>query len=534
MKRIPSFRIMVMALVVGMIIGLVGPVVVATEPTTLVIGLTGDPKSIGPTGTNNDACVAYRVYSSLTQLDKNGMPAPDLAQSWEVSSDSLTYTFHLNPMAKFHDGTPVTSEDVKFSILEVANALVSHATQGLIPSIDSIETPDEHTVVFHLSRVFPEIFDGRYGLGPRCSMVLKKADWEGTDYFTNPFNLKPIGSGPFKFVEWVKGSHIVLERWDNYWGEKTEIEKVVFRVITDPTAMSLSFENGEVDYVPHAIVSSDVERLNSLPGKEALFHGTMCGDTVSVRFNLRKEMFQDITLRRAFAYAINRERIPGLVYYGGATATPGYVNRTAFSAWWYNPHAIQAPYDPEMAKTLLDKAGYPVGADGWRFHTTIVYGTNFPEDAYVAELVKADLANVEIDAKLISLDYAAWVDSTFVNWDFDLTLSSTCTGPAPTALGRYTSSNIIPVAWANDMGFSNFEYDELFKRQGAEPDKEKRLAYLYRMQEIMVEQEPGVFLVQRGAASAWNSGKFVAEPEELWKEGLGYYMMHLTGVRPAR
>lgn len=533
MKRLHVPKIVAVTLLVGMFVGLSGLVAAAADATTMVIGLSAGPKSLGPTATDNDACVSYRVFSSLTQADKNFGAAPDLAQTWEVSDDYLTYTFHLNPAAKFHDGTPVTSEDVKFSMLEVNATLVHVSNRGLIPSIASIDTPDDHTVVFRLSQPYPEFLNPYYGVGPRCSYIMKKADWEGTDYFTNPNNLEPIGSGPYKFVEWVKGSHIILERWEDYWGEKPAIEKIVYRIINDPTAMTLAFENGEVDWIPYTVVASEVDRLNSLPGKAVAFHGVPCGDSIGLRFNLRKEMFQDITVRRAFAYAINRERIPELVYFGGAVPATGQIMDTAFNNWWYNPAVDQVPYDPEMAKTLLDNAGYPVGSGGWRFHTTLRHATFFPEDIFVAELVKADLAKVGIDAEIISLDYAAWIDQTFVTWGFDLNLSSLCSGPVPTAMGRFTTDNILPVGWANDAGFSNFEYDELHRRQTSEPDVEQRLVYLYRMQQILVEEQPMVHLVHKNAASAWNSAKFVAEPEELWKGGLGYFLMRLTTVELA-
>jgi peptide/nickel transport system substrate-binding protein len=521
-------------LLAAILTGLIGFTASANDAKTLVIGLSADPKSLGPTATDNDASVSFRVYSAITQSGKSFGPAPDLAQSWEASEDFLSYTFHLNPAAKFHDGTPVTSEDVKFSVMEVTNKLVHVSRRGLIPSIKSVETPDDHTIVFHLKQPYPEFLNPYYGVGPRNSYVVKKADWEGTDYLNNPNNLKPIGSGPFKFVEWVKGSHIILERWEDYWGKKPAVEKIVYRIITDPTAMALAFENGEVDWVPYTLAAPEVKRLNSVTGKEAEFHGVPCGDSISLRFNLRRERFQDINVRRAFVYAINRERIPDLVYFGGAVPATGQIMNSAFNAWWYNPNVKQVPYDPKMANTLLDKAGYPVGSDGWRFHTTLKHATFFPEDIHVAELVKADLAKVGVDAKIISLDYAAWIDQCFVNWDFDLNLSSLCSGPVPTAMGRFTTDNIVPVGWANDMGFSNLEYDKLHRLQTSETDRKQRLVYLYRMQEILVEEQPMVHLVHKKNSSAWNSAKFTAKPEEFWTGGLGYFLMRMSGVHPTK
>ena len=514
------------ACVAILVVGSTMLVVMGSEDA-MVIGLNADAKTLGPPATNNDQCVTFRIYSALTQSDEGFHPAPDLARSWEVSEDSLTYTFHLDPAARFHDGTPVTADDVEFSIMEINNELVSVASRGLVPAIESVEKPDEHTIVFHMRYPYPHALDPYYGFGPRCTTIVKKADWEGTDYLMNPYNFDPVGSGPYKCVEWVRGSHIVLERWEEYWAEKPAIKTIVYRIISDPNAMSLALENGEVDWVPYTLAMSEVDRLNHVPGVSAAFHGTPCGDSISLRFNLRKAPFDAIDVRRAIAYAINRDRIPGMAYYGGAEAAEGFVMATPFSSAWVNRDLRQAWYDPTLAGAILDAAGYPVGPDGWRFRTTLHTTPYFPEDIYVAELVKADLAEVGIDVKLVSLDYAAWVDETFVAWDFDMNLSSLCSGPVPTAMARLASSNIRPVAWANDMGFRSAEYDVLLELHDDDPAN--YLAYVHRMQEVLNEQQPMVHLVHKLAASAWNSAEFTSKHPEFWN-GLGYFLMRLTDV----
>lgn len=494
---------------------------------SMVIGLNADAKTLGPPATNNDQCVTFRIYSALTQSDENFGPAPDLARSWEVSEDSLSYTFHLAADARFHDGTPVTSEDVEFSILEVNKALVSVAARGLVPAIESVDKPDAHTIIFHLTYAYPHALDPYYGFGPRCTTIVKKSDWEGTDYLMNPYNFDPIGSGPYKLAEWVRGSYIVLERWEEYWAEKPEIETIVYRIIPDASAMSLAVENGEVDWVPYTVAMSEVSRLDSVPGLTAAFHGTPCGDSISLRFNLRREPFDDIDVRRAIAYAINRDRIPDMVYYGGAVPAEGFVMETPFSSSWVNRDVRQVWYDPALANAILDAAGHPKGADGWRFSTTLHTTPYFPEDPYVAELVKADLAKVGISVKIVSLDYAAWLDETFVQWDFDISLSSLCSGPVPTAMGRLASANIRPVAWANDMDFRSTEFDVLLALHEKDPANYRK--YVDRMQEILVERQPMVHLIHKLAASAWNSGKFSAKHPEFWY-GLGYFLMRMTDV----
>jgi len=502
----------------------------ASDATTIVVGLGADPRTLGPTATDNDSCVSFRVHSTLITTNGDWEPVPDLAQSWDISKDYLTYTFYLNPAARFHDGDPVTSEDVRFSILEVDKELCSLTQRALIPSIESVETPDEHTVIFHLKNPYPEMLDHMYGLGAHC-YILKKADYEGTDYFTNPRSFEPNGSGPFKFVEWVKGSHIVLERWEDYWGDKPAIERVVYRIIPDPVAMAVAFEKGEVDWVPYQLTPSQVKSLNSLPGKEAAFHGYPCGGTSNIQFNLRRELFQDIKVRRAFAAAINREKIAELAYFGGAIPAESFISKSPFTEWWFNPRAKQPPYDPEKAGTLLDEAGYPVLEGGWRFHITLLTNNFIIGNEDAAQLVKGDLAKVRINAEVVVHEYAAWVDRAFVTCDFDVDLTPFCSGPCPISLGWFTTDNIQPAPWTNNGAFSNEEYDTLHDRMISEGDQEKRKADLYRMQEILVEEQPLVYLIHRLSASAWNSNKFVGDA--FWRKGLGYLFMRFTAVQPA-
>jgi len=520
-------------LLLGMLVGLGGSVLAAEGKTTLTIAITADPRGLSPVYacTYHDWVVGYRLYSSLFQADENYEAAPDLAESWEVSRDGLTYTFHLKRHATFHDGSPITSEDVEFSVMEVNLPQGSICARGPQTVIESVETPDQHTIIFHLSAPLPEFLNPHDGLGAHCSGVLKKELYEGTDLFTNPYNLEPVGSGPFKFVEWVRGSHIVLERYEGYHGELPAIERIVFRIIGDPMARTLAFEKGEVDWVPFETPASEVARLNSLPGNNVLFHPTPCADDVLFGFNMRNEPFNDKTVRKALTAAIDKQKIVDLVYFGeGAVIGTGYVGLTAFSSWWQDPEAKQIEYDPELAAVLLDQAGYPVKEDGWRFHFTLKHTTGYTEHIKVAELIKDDLKKVNVDVKIISLDHAAWHGQVFEDWDFDTSFFPFCTGPNPTTLKRLHSENIKRVSWQNAMAFSNSEYDALFGLMVSETDVEKRVKLTHRMQEILAEEQPGAYLIHRLTGTAVKEGRFTEEPKNVWT--FGYVWMHLNKIKP--
>jgi len=498
---------------------------------TLVVGLSSDPRGLSPVFacTFVDWVVGYRLYSSLFQADENFQPVPDLAESWEASPDGLTYTFHLRRDATFHDGSPVTSEDVKFSV-ELALKYGSICARGLGTVIDKIETPDPYTVVFRLKSPYPEFLNPYDGLGPHCSAVLKKELYEGTDPLTNPYNFKPIGSGPFKFVEWVKGSHIVLEKYEGYFGEGPYIDRIVFRIIPDPMTLVMAFETGEVDWIPFIVPASEVARLNQLPDARVFFHGSPCGVSLILGYNLRLEPFNDPAVRKALTAAINKERIAELVYYGGAKVPNTYVIPTPFSEWWFNPKAKQIGYDPELAAKILDKAGYPVKEDGWRFHMTLKHTTGYAEHLKVAELIKEDLKKIGVDVRIVSLEHAAWHEQVFRRWDFDASLLPFCSGPTPPTMKRFHTDNIKRISWANCMGYSNPEYDALFELMISELDKDRRLQLVHRLQELLAWDQPASFIVGPLNGTAIREGLFTEEPKGVWV--LGYLWMHLNKIKP--
>ena len=521
-------------LLVGALASIGGTVLAAGESNILSIAITADPRSISPVSasTFHDWVVGYRVYSSLFQASEEFSAVPDLAESWDVSPDHLTYTFHLKRNATFHDGSPITSEDVAFSIKEIALVHGSICARGLGTVLQDIETPDPHTVVIRLKAAYPELLSPYDGLGPHCSAVVKKSLYEGTDVINNPNNFKPVGSGPFKFVEWVRGSHIVLERYDGYHGPKPSVEKVVFRIIGDPIARALAFEKGEVQWIPFEIPRSEVRRLDGLPGNKVSFHGSPCGTIVGLGFNSRQDPFQKKAVRQALTAAINKEKMVNLVYFGGADVGIGHIPITPFSAWWHNPNAKQIEFNPVLAAKMLDDAGYPVKSDGWRFSMTLKHTTGYSEHIKLAELIKADLKKVGVNVTITSLDHAAWHEHVFKRWDFDVSLLPFCGGPTPPTMKRYHTDNIKRISWANCVAFSNADYDKLFAEMISETDAKKRLGLTNRMQEILAEEQPTGFLVHSKNATGIKEGIYTEEPKDIWV--LGYLWMHLDRIKPVK
>ncbi|MGR3626428.1 MAG: ABC transporter substrate-binding protein, partial [Limimaricola sp.] len=281
-------------------------IVVQPEPPSLMLGLVQN----GPT-----QMVAGHIYESLLRYDTDLNPVPALAKGWEISEDGLTYTFHLHDDVVWHDGEPFSAEDVVFS----ADTFLRETHSRLRVSlnyVESITAPDENTVVFQLSEPFgPFINSFEAGTMP----IVPKHIYEGTDYADNEMNATPIGTGPFKFEEWEKGSYIHLVKNEDYYLDgKPYLDEVYFRVIPDAASRAVAFETGEVDVLPGGSVENwDVARL--------MKNDTTCSTGEGWEFlaphsfmwmNNREGPTADPRFRQAVMYAMDREFVRDVVWNG--------------------------------------------------------------------------------------------------------------------------------------------------------------------------------------------------------------------------
>src|SRR5690606_35419066 len=211
---------------------------------TLVVALGADPEHLNPALTTSypAAAVGASLYSALIWLDETGRPQPELAESWEISADGRTYTFHLRRDARWHDGRPLTSADVKYTMENLLGPYHGRF-RNAYDQLEGIDTPDDHTVVLRLREPYAPlmtlltVFD---------APILPKHIYEGTDPLNNPANFNnPIGSGPFVFREWVRGDRVVLERNPDYFDEPAYLDRLIYRIIPDDLSRSVALEVGE-------------------------------------------------------------------------------------------------------------------------------------------------------------------------------------------------------------------------------------------------------------------------------------------------
>jgi len=456
---------------------------------TLIIANTADPTTLNPTLTTavTATLVTSKMFNALISHDWNGMPIPDLARSWTTSDNGLTIRFELVRNAQWHDGKPLTSADVKFTYEEAIFKFHPFGKTAYA-AVESVQAPDPYTVVFRLKYPAPALFSI---MGVYAGAILPKHLYEGTDVTKNPQNERPVGSGPFRFKEWVKGSHVALERNPNYFkSSKPYLDRIVLKTMPDATARMLAFETGEVDYLPYfATPLHEVQRLQKMKDVEILLAPGF-SSIYQVWFNLRKPPLNDVRVRHAIAHAVDKQVIFEKAAFGLGKIATGPV--ATVTKWAYNPNVATYPRDIARANRLLDEAGLRRGADGTRFKLNMLTDAASPVGPQMAEIVRDQLRDVGIVVEHRPLDSATLWDKMFVQWDYDTAIQEIATGPDP-AIGiarLYVSSNIRKVPFTNGEGYSNPEVDALFDQGAREPNQAKRAVIYKKIQEILAKDLP--------------------------------------------
>jgi len=472
---------------------------------TLVVSIASDPGHFNPGITTGftQHVVADSIFNGLVGLDENLQPIPDLADSWTMSDEGRMYTFMLHPGVLWHDGTPFTSADVKFSFEEVLLKYHSRTSAALTPALAGIDAPDDLTVVMRFKQPYAPLLQR---LDVTEAPIVAKHIYEGTDPTTAEANLQPVGTGPFTFVEYVQGDQVTLERNEAYFKDGLpHLDRVVFRVIPEANSALLALQQGEVDYAwnttpaqTRILETSDgvtVSNAAASPG------GALCINTLM--FNLENEVVARPEVRQAIAHALDRERMLEQIQFGAGRVATGPISSQMTE--FYNPDVTTYEFDVERAKELLDAAGLTEDADGVRARLVFPHPNTF--DKY-GEIIREELGAIGIEVEDVSLDFNAATDRVFVARDFDLGIVSYCNGTDPEIGVRrvYDSRNIRPIPFSNGAAYSNPEIDRLFDEAAASLDPAVRAVAYFEIQAMLTEEVPYLWLIETEGIRAYRTG----------------------------
>ena len=391
----------------------------------------------------------------------------------------------------------------------------NHPFKAMYAPVSGVDTPDPYTAVIRLSKPHPAIL---LGMSPVLCPIMPKHVY-GTDpnIRQNPANKAPIGSGPFKFVEWKPGDYIMLEKNKDFFIKgKPHVDRVIIKIIPDMNNRVMAVERGEVDAMPFFDSLREVKRLSGDKNLVVTNKGYAgIGSLDWVAFNTGKKPFDDVRVRQAATYAIDRNFFAKVIMMG--LVTPSATPITPFSPF-YTKDVNMYDVNLEKAKKLLDEAGYPVKADGTRFTVTVDYAPGSPTTKMMAEYLKPQLAKVGIDAKIrISPDFGTWAERVS-NYNFDITTDNVFNWGDP-VIGvhrTYSSANIVKgVPFSNTQQYRNPKVDAIMEQAASEVDNEKRTKLYKEFQQIVMNDVPIYFMTTTAYHTIYNK-RVGNVPASIW------------------
>lgn len=440
---------------------------------TLVVAVAADPDGLDPHKTVAAATfqITRNIYDTLVQTDEKGRIVPDLALSWEPSADGRKWTFTLREGVKFHNGRLMTAEDVKYSFERLLSPETASPRAKDFAVIQSVSAPDAKTVVFELKQPSAAFLSNlAYGW---AAVVPKEAAATLRD--------RPVGTGPFKVVEWVKDSHVALERFDGYFlPDVPYLDKAIFKVITDPAARMAALRAGEVDVIPE-LPAQDVAAVRKEAGLKIIevpFNGIQY-----IAINNKVPPFDNLKVRQALNYAVDKRAVIDVAQFGLGVPIGSHMPPVTE---YYVDLSGRYPYDPAKAKQLLAEAGY---ADG--FETTMILPQPYDFHIRNGQVVADQLGKVGIKVKLETMEWGTWLKQVYNGRQFALTAIG-ATGrldPDP-FLSAYVSTSA-----ENMRNYSSKAFDELAAQGAVEADPAKRRAIYAQMQTLLADDAAAIFLL---------------------------------------
>lgn len=469
---------------------------VSATPATgdsLVEGTIGEASTLIPilASDSSSHAVAGQVYNGLVKYDKNLNIVGDLAESFDISPDGLNITFHLRRGVKWHDGSPFTARDVLYTYRVTVDPKTPTAYAEDFKQVKNISTPDDHTVRVVYGIPFAPAL-ASWGMNILPAHLL-----EGQDITKSPLARKPVGTGPYRFKEWISGQKIVLEANNEYFEGRPYIDRYIYRIIPDTSTMYMELKAGAIDlmgltpvqYARQTGNRSFTSRFNKYryPSSGYLYMG----------YNLRHPLFGDKRIRQAMTAAINKDELIHGVLFGMGQKAHGPI---VPGRWAYNPSVKDIGYDPKHAAELLAQAGWKeknsdgiLVKDGKPFKFTILTNQGNQQRLMTAQIVQQRLRQVGIDVKIRIVEWATFLKEFVNKGNFEVVMLAWNISQDPDMYDIWHSSKTNP-GELNFIGYKNPEVDRLLVDGRSTFDIEKRKRAYFRIQEILAQDQPYTFL----------------------------------------
>jgi peptide/nickel transport system substrate-binding protein len=466
-----------------------------SEGGTIIVGLQAEPTTLDSQQISdyNSHRAAYGMYDHLLRFkDESTEVEPGLAESWEISDDGIVYTLHLREGVKFHDGTDLNAEAVKFNIERQIDPNHPYHDTGEFPyaeftwgMVDKIEVADEYTVNITLKEIFAP-FLNHLAMHPAAMVSPAAIEEYGRD-----ISIQPVGTGPFKFASWTPGVEVVLEKNLDYWGDPPKIDRVIYRPIIEDQSRLTELEAGGVNF----IVNIPPDELARLKGDDRFTVVEQAGmHTWWVAFNHTRAPFDDTRVRQAMNYAVNKQAIVDNILKGTGILA---INPLPPVVWSYTDDVQRYDYDPEKAKELLAEAGYP---DGFSCVFWIPEsGSGMQQPVPMGTAMQADLKAVGIDCEIETFEWGTYLDKVIVppeDAEFDLMEMSWIgdNGDPDNHLFILLSGEQWPPHGYNMGFYKNDEVDALLQEARTTLDRAKRTELYIQAQKLIAEDPPWIMI----------------------------------------
>lgn len=457
-----------------------------------------DAPTLDPHGKNDTATTnaTSQIFERLTEYAADGTVEPALATEFKAIDDK-TWEFKLREGVKFHDGTDFTAEAVKLSLDRLIDPEFASPRAVVLNMIEEVKIIDDHKVQIITQDAFAPL---PAHLAHNAGSIIAPSAIKEENDGGKKIDENPIGTGPFKFKEWNRGAEILFERNDDYWGEKTTLDTLTFKVVPEQSTRVAMLETGEANAI--LVGSSDVAQVEAMDNIDIdRVRGTRMD---YVGFNMNKAPYDNLKVRQAIAMAINKDDVVNGILDGQGVAAVGPLAPTVVG----NYQGLKPlPYDVEAAKKLLAEAGF---ADG--FKTTIYVNEGSKERADIAELVQAQLAEINIEVEIEIIEWGTFLDKTAAGEHELFVLGwTTVTGDADYGLYALFHSSMHGMP-GNRSFYTNPKVDELLDKARTSTNQDERNAAYKEISEILVEEAPAVYLQHPDFVHATNgveSGLFV-------------------------